>query len=206
MIRRVTAVLAVITAVFLVVVPPASAGGPTSVLIASPGKSRAAALYTTQSDYQDLDSYIGQYPRESDKDAPESLRGGPGTSAINVTWLIHDVHIWRVDRVYFDIPGGPWVESHMSTTGASPDLGQRGVVHRASSPKQLSALVDRLLADQATTLPGVVPAAAPVAPQAPEPSWHWASALLGLAGGVVVMVGIQLAFGLLPRRRTVASR
>lgn len=206
MLRRVTAVLAVITAVFLVVVPPASAGGPTSVLIASPSKGRAAALYATQSDYQDLENYLGGNPRERDKDAPESLHGGPGTSAFNVTWLLHDVRVWRVDRVFFDIPGGPWVETHMSVVDGSPDLGQPGVVHRASSPKQLSALLDRLLADQATTLPAVVPAAAPVSPPAPEPAWHWASALLGLAGGVVVMIGVQLAFGLLPRRRAVASQ
>lgn len=201
MLRRVTAVLAVITAVFLVVVPPASAGGPTSVLIASPEQGRAAALYARQSEYQALERYLGQNPQESDKDAPKSLHGGPGTSAINVTWLLHDIDVWRVDRVFLNTPGGPWVETHTSILDGSLDLGQPGVVHRASSPKELSALLDRLLAEQATASPAIVPAASPLAPPAPEPSWHWASALLGVAGGVVVMIGLQVVFGLLPRRR-----
>ena len=26
-----------------------------------------------------------------------------------MTWLIHDVAVWRVDRVYLGDEGGPWI-------------------------------------------------------------------------------------------------
>src|ERR671931_11148 len=72
----------------------------------------AAALYATDEAYGRLERLLVENP-SPDPAAPD-VHGGPGSDAINVTWLIHDVSVWRVDRVFTDAPGGPWIETIMS--------------------------------------------------------------------------------------------
>jgi hypothetical protein len=63
-------------------------------------------------------------------------------SEVTVTWLIHDVSIWRVDRVYPDSPGGPWLASQTSFSG---DIWSSPVQwHSASQGKALTGLLTRL--------------------------------------------------------------
>src|SRR5262245_30971387 len=76
--------------VMLLVAPlPASAGGPTSVILVSPGRQATASLYTTDEAYSRLENLLGSNPVK-DPAAPD-VTGGPGSDAINVTWLVHDV-------------------------------------------------------------------------------------------------------------------
>ncbi|MGH3991599.1 MAG: hypothetical protein ACRDSN_03940 [Pseudonocardiaceae bacterium] len=120
--------------------PAAMAGGPTSVLLVSPSSGSIAALYVTDDRYYQLQRALGEQPA-ADGGAPD-LHGGAGTTAINVTWLIHDVMVWRVDRVFVNVDGGPWVETRTSFDG--PVHAQPATVHRSSDPALLLALLDRL--------------------------------------------------------------
>jgi hypothetical protein len=191
---------AVAAALLVLAAPiPAMAGGPTSVLLASPTRGVAAALYMSDSAYGRLRDLLGENLSQ-DKDAPD-LRGGPGSDAINVTWMIHDVQVWRVDRVFVDAAGGPWIETVMTMDGASP-FETPAVVHRSSDPKELVSLLStmRLVGPDAVSNQGVLrevsPAAdsAPVAPTAAEPvpadvDWVWA--LAGAAAGAMLVVVLR---------------
>lgn len=87
----------------LLVGAPAQAGGPTSVLVTSPEDARATALYYSDDAYAALD--IALHAGDLQTDAP---RGG--SRFYNLTWLIHDVSIWRTDQVA--VSGeGVWVSS-----------------------------------------------------------------------------------------------
>jgi hypothetical protein len=186
--RRFTAVMVAIGTVLLIAAPPASAGGPTSVLLVSPTSEKTASLYTSDAAYDQLQRALGQNPT-ADSQAP-SMHGGPGTSAINVTWLIHDVQVWRVDRVFMDGPDGPWVETLSSYEGIQFD--QVGILHRAVDPQLLLGLLDKL------GLRGPRPVQVPVVNQLPaaqapaepaRPMWGWL--LVGVAAGVVLAVGLR---------------
>ena len=59
-----------------------------------------------------------------------------------MAWLIHDVSIWRVDRIYPDAPGGPWIASQTSYSG---DIWSSPVQwHTASQGTALTGLLTRL--------------------------------------------------------------
>ena len=86
---------------------PAAAGGPTSVLLSSPSLGRTASLYMTEAAYTELAEQVGAFTTDAGTEggASEHTVGDPVTA----TWLIHDVQVWRVDRIYPDAPGGPWI-------------------------------------------------------------------------------------------------
>ncbi|MGI8644742.1 MAG: hypothetical protein ACR2JD_00210 [Nocardioides sp.] len=53
----------------------------------------------------------------------------PGYDAgihLNVTWLAHDVSVWRSDRLVLDAPGGPWLvtQTPEGTTTAADKMWQ----------------------------------------------------------------------------------
>jgi len=83
-----------------------------------------------------------------------------------VTWLIHDVSIWRVDRIYPDPPGGPWIASQTSFSG---DIWSSPVQwHTASQGTALRGLLTRLglIGGSAASPPAdVAPSASPAAIQ-----------------------------------------
>jgi hypothetical protein len=197
---------AVAAAVLVLVTPlPASAGGPTSVILVSPGRQVTASLYTTDEAYSRLDRLVGPSPA-ADPAAPD-LRGGPGSDAINVTWLIHDVQVWRVDRIFTDAPGGPWIETNLMDvgTGGGVALDKPGVMHRPSDGKELVALLSalRLLGDsppgafQGAKAPAVADqpavdrqaAATPAEPRVAQLDWLWL--LVGGAAGMILAVGFR---------------
>jgi hypothetical protein len=186
-------------AVLVLVAPvPASAGGPTSVLLVSPGRHATASLYTTDEAYTRLETLLGQNPT-ADKAGPD-LHGGPGSDAINVTWLIHDVQIWRVDRIFTDAPQGPWIETVMLTEGGTA-FDKPGVRHRPSDGKELIALLSALRLLGESPPAAYDGAKAPVAQQQPAPAatvsqsappdrgWLWL--VLGIAAGAVLVIGFR---------------
>src|SRR5687767_3921375 len=100
--RRVRAALTALTVVVMsvLVAGPASAGGPTSVLLAEPATQTAASFYYTDADYEALADLVGvNKPVETAAaDAVGPIRDLGG--GVTMTWLIHDVAVWRVDRVF----------------------------------------------------------------------------------------------------------
>jgi hypothetical protein len=184
---------ALVVTIFLLAAPAAWAGGPTSVILVSPGTSRTAALYNSDTDYTALNRALGEEtPLQPDPGAPD-LHGGPGSAAINVTWLMHDVQVWRIDHVFLTADGGPWVETYSSYLG-DIQFDQSGIVHRPANPEALRSLLDRLLqvpTQTAAPLPASVNTPAPVE-TATATGLHWGSLLVGLAVGVVLVVVVQL--------------
>jgi hypothetical protein len=161
----------------------ARAGGPTSVLITQPGVS-AGALYYTDEAYDDLAALLPSVETRG-KDAPS------GGVDYNLTWLIHDVVIWRYDRVRVTRDGTAWV----STTFSSEDTaGWQQVVPSAKLVEILERVQERTIADSVSLLPDVEPASSPPASAAEADTpwfslagWRWVlpGVLLGLLVGAV---------------------
>ena len=112
----------------------ASAGGPTSVLLASPGNGRVAALYHTDAGYERLATAVDAYGASAGSTTrPGSVTNDLGNE-IRLTWLIHDMTIWRIDRVHITDEDGVWVETvvqtdvHSFPTRRSSDLDRKSVV------------------------------------------------------------------------------
>ncbi|MGA9748363.1 MAG: hypothetical protein WBQ50_12975, partial [Nocardioides sp.] len=114
---RRTVVPLLLTALVLLLWPaaPASAGGPTSVLISVPGEGRVAALSWSDSAYDRLAEAVGvgQVLPAAGHD-PDLGSQTP----ITLTWLIHDVTPWRLDRVYLH-EGATYVLTQESPGGGS---------------------------------------------------------------------------------------
>jgi hypothetical protein len=190
------------------------AGGPTSVLLVSPTTERAAALYTSDPAYGELETLL---------DASGEAVGEPPTGAgqyVTVTWLVHDVSIWRIDRVLLDPADGVRVVTSTGD-GTSTDLseglwpgesGRPGATwHRPADQAALAALFDRLglldpasadaPGDRAVVTAAELRAAATPPTPAPEPEargdgvWWWAGAG-ALAGGLGAVLGLRASAGL----------
>ena len=95
--RRLALLVATVTAVLLVApAPPASAGGPTSVLAVDYDGSRAAGALTGSQAYANLEKALDAYTTPTgDATPPASFMD----ARLRLTWLIHDVTPWRVDAV-----------------------------------------------------------------------------------------------------------
>ncbi|MDX2849954.1 hypothetical protein [Actinacidiphila glaucinigra] len=119
---------------------PAAAGGPTSVMLVAPGSGKAAGVYASSPDYRELEQSIGNEPKE---EAPKSLSDvmNDRHREVTLTWLVHDVSVWKVDFVYPDGPGGAWVHSRSATEKGLPE---QGVWRRAARTDELRALLGRL--------------------------------------------------------------
>lgn len=223
--RRCRAALVVLTIMLISVLfaGPASAGGPTSVLLVVPGTGRTASLYTGAADYEALAGLVGAFdsPGVAGTSDPSGTSHDVGTG-VTLTWLIHDVQVWRVDRVYLDAKGGPWIstQSDISVSGTIWDIPP--VWHTAASGKELAALLDRLgvspdpRGDGNAAVPGgstvgggtgtvIVPPAATAAAELKKPTIQRADAgtpiaaglgwgLAGLALGVALTVAAMRLF------------
>ena len=197
--RRTTArlTLLLLSVCGLLVAAPAAAGGPTSVLLSVPGESRTASLYHTDPDYQALSAMVGAHAsidagigaggssgRDRDIRAGEHQTG----EMVTFTWLIHDVQVWRVDRVYLGGDDGTWVATQeMTSDGSVWDA--KEVWHKADTG--LPALLDRLLptnggaGDQQASEPVVAPE--PLTPAAEAPAAAGAVAAEASATPAVVL-------------------
>ncbi|MGC9535382.1 hypothetical protein [Streptomyces sp. UG1] len=117
---------------------PASAGGPTSVLLVSPESTQTASLYRSDKEYEELDQLLGARGKGTRDKPPEANL----TTArqINVTWMVHDVMPWRLDRVY------PSHDEKDVWIHTAENLGNtaNGIWHRAEHPTRLRALLTKL--------------------------------------------------------------
>ncbi|WP_200301894.1 hypothetical protein [Streptomyces adelaidensis] len=151
--RQLTAMVgALLTALALLLLgaPPSAAGGPTSVLLASPTDQRTASLYGTQEEYGRLEqllaagSELGR-SREEPPEWGEEEIWEKVTDMVNVTWMVHDVTPWRVDRVYAGVPdsGDIWIHTTLDV-GEDTAASDSGVWHRAKQPEWLRNLLTGL--------------------------------------------------------------
>ncbi len=202
---RCTALIALLVPALLVA-PSAVAGGPTSVLLAQPESTETAALYGTDKEYGQLSRLLGPAKGEPEKPPGVDMATG-GSRQINVTWLLHDVTPWRVDRVHAATEKGEplWIHTSTRLTAGRLDL-SRGVWHRAERPDELRALLTRLgvmgksSADRGDAVPwpaeshggeeetAAVPVSSPASTASPasDASTGWWWALPGMIAGATL--------------------
>ncbi|MGW5055278.1 hypothetical protein [Actinokineospora sp. NPDC004072] len=166
---------------------PAAAGGPTSVLLAAPSEARVAALYHTDADYTALQSLLDD---GAEIEGASDFDSGP---YVTVTWLVHDVSVWRTDRILL-------AEGIVETTliMGAPE-GAEPVRRALRQPERLTEVLGRLGFTGEATPAGTQAVAAPVVPaaqQAPVPvepgtdaRWEWGigGLLLGALAAVLVV-------------------
>ncbi len=215
----------------------AAAGGPTSVLLVAQAENRTASLYTGNRDYDELARLVGAFGSVGGSTtAPENAGpGGPSGTihdsdpGITLTWLIHDVTVWRVDRVFLTAKNGPWIstQTNIGSTQTNADGTTREVPvtwhNAAANGKALTALLNRLGlgaggtaggSDPATQGADVLTATAAPAPvtstpnQAELPKQEDATGLPGpdgvIWGSVGLLVGVTLT--LASRRWTAGAQ
>ncbi|MGW0840357.1 hypothetical protein ACWD26_09355 [Streptomyces sp. NPDC002787] len=140
-------------ALLLLGAPPSAAGGPTSVLLASPTAQRTASLYGTQEEYGRLEKLLAPAGSELDRSREETPEWGMEDiwgegigDMVSVTWMMHDVSPWRLDRVYTAVPDtrDVWVHTTLTTGEEAMGAPGSGVWHRAKQPEQLRKLLSGL--------------------------------------------------------------
>ncbi len=203
MVRRTLALFVALLAVAALGAAPAHAGGPTSVLLSSP-PTVVAVGYEDQryADLQRLTEITGSRTAPSDG-SHESGR------FVRATWLIHDMSVWRVDIIYPDAPGGPWIATRASMDGSS--LPEKPTWHQATDPATLVKLLGsmKLLSGDSWGGPTTSGRQADATPAAEPPAdvtqaastsvftgWRWT--IPGFLLGAVLAV---IAIRLLPGRR-----
>lgn len=133
----VRALLPLLLAAIVVIVPsPASAGGPTSVLLVAPKLGKTAALYYSDPEYEELTSLLGGVhgmwtPPLRNAESHET------DDFVRVSWLAHDVYAWRVDQIYPTAPGGMRISTKLEPA-------EHPVWHRIAGDKVLLRLLDKL--------------------------------------------------------------
>jgi hypothetical protein len=199
--RRFAVLVGVCFAALWMGAAPAAAGGPTSVLLVAPGSGMTASLYFTQPEYERLSSLV-QSPANglTDRNSTQ-YDDGP---TVRLTWLIHDVGVWRVDEVFVEAGGEPWIATRMSPDGGS--LPAEPVWHRPADPRRLIQMLGTMkLLDKGAiplSIPEIqlpastdTPAAAPAAPSSPWVSlsgWRWVLPGL-LVGAGLAYVAVRLS-------------
>lgn len=119
------------------------AGGPTSVLMVDPESGRTAALHTTDDRYEQLVEAVGAYRSPTGATVrPAGVTDCIGCE-IRLTWLIHDMQIWRVDRVHLTPGDGIWLETVADESGGDV-LDRPAVWQRPSDPEALVGLLTAL--------------------------------------------------------------
>ncbi|MFD9221226.1 hypothetical protein ACFWDI_14710 [Streptomyces sp. NPDC060064] len=220
LLRRLAA-LATVLALTWIFAPSAVAGGPTSVLITSPESGETASLYYSDKEYTALLDLLGAEKVKGRKERPPSLDMAVGTRQVNVTWMVHDVAPWRVDRVYpGERPGLVWIHT------ATEPTPQQGYWHQARNPAELTRLFKKLGLmgkksggsgvamfppawgeEQGQDRGGSSEAAAPPQEERRQPAaaaagdgttdWWWA--ISGLAAGAVLALVLRPVASRLPR-------
>ena len=152
-VARLITVLVLVGASCLLAAGTGIAGGPTSALLVAPGYERAAAVYYSDPEYQQLETLLAQ-PAAATGSAADVPAAAPadGLGYITVTWLVHDVSIWRIDRIFLAQDGDHLIVTQLTdgsnATGIGMYPGQLGddtaVQHRAADPVALQSLLDKL--------------------------------------------------------------
>lgn len=141
MVRRALTLLATLLVVAASTTTPAAAGGPTSVLLSAP--PHVVAFGYDDPQYTKLRTLTQVV--EGREPGNQSHESGP---SVRATWLIHDTNVWRVDTIYPDAPGGPWIATSESRDG-SLDF-DKPVWHTGTDSLALVKLLS-----EAKLLPGV---------------------------------------------------
>jgi hypothetical protein len=185
--------------------PPASAGGPTSVLVVSPASEETASLYYDDKEYTQLERLLGNPVTGSRSKPPEADLAS--ARRFTVTWMVHDISPWRLDQI-FSMHEGREIWIH---TAANLPRSVNGSWHRAERSEELSALLKELgVMGRASDDPGFTDImSAPWATEkaeatAPEPAvtvraqapavddgtdWWWV--LPGATGGAVLALALR---------------
>lgn len=140
LLRRLVVILLVAVGAVGVLAPPALAGGPTSVLLVAPGTGRTASLSFEDSDYVRLQQLLDERGAAAPSDA--SAVAAP-SAGLTVTWLIHNVSIWRVDLLTF-LSDGAIVVTTRGGVGAEGEWDIAAVSSLVARPRELTALLTRL--------------------------------------------------------------
>ena len=214
--RALAVVLTAWVLVLLAPPGPASAGGPTSALLSAPGEGRTASLYFTDSAYDQLARLVDVGGSST---VDESGRDHVNWPSVTVTWLVHDVEPWRVDRIYLGGEDGPWIATQEVLGDSTPIWDSPVTWHQPTDGKELTRLLNSLgvgqigqAAEPATQVESGAPAAESVEPASAPPTttddtsgtsardraW-WG--LGGLAGGVVLAAGWARVRSARPRDR-----
>jgi hypothetical protein len=178
--------------------PSAYAGGPTSVLMVNPDRGETRAAYHTDSVYAALADAVGE--GQAGPDVPAAGVATGGGEEVRLTWLIHDVEIWRIDRI-FTTADGIWIETAVDMTGGSQMSGRPAHWHRPADEAALTAVLSEvgLLGDGAAAPADLPEPAAQAATATPVPVI--AAGLSGLVlGAAGALVAVQA------RRRTPAEQ
>lgn len=210
--RRLLTFGAVVAAVLLGATQ-ASAGGPTSVLIANPATENAAALYRSDADYSTLLDALEPAGEPTSTPAPGNI--GPGS--INITWLVHDVTVWRSDFVHVGSDGRVLVQTNASPAGGSISWKGTDEWRVAADPAAVLDVLERagVLSTSKSADHDAVDAAeaqekAPAGTDPREESaglltgWWWL--LPGAAAGIALGLGARPAAAELARRRELGPR
>jgi hypothetical protein len=136
---RAAGLAAVLLSTLTLSATPAAAGGPTSAFLSIPGAGSTASLYYTDPEYGELSDLVGITGPAPSEQGSGGHEAGPG---VTVTWLIHDVQVWRVDRIYLDAEGGPWIATQTSMD--EPIWESPVIWHRPTDGKRLADLLDGL--------------------------------------------------------------
>ena len=198
---RVGLILMGVLAAGLLAASPAAAGGPTSLLIVNPANARTSSAYTGDARYERLAGLVGidtgagvEQPAAGES-PPGGLETGFGNE-IRLTWLIHDMSVWRVDRIYLT-EDAAWINTSQGWEGEP----KREAWHRAAEPEKLrAALAETGVLRPASPRPTPEestspPAAGAVAASTGGPPAPLTGALFGLLG-----LGIGVAGTLLLRQ------
>lgn len=191
--RILSAAIALAAAFFVLNVPSAVAGGPTSVLLVNYETGRSAAVLNGSAAYAELQSILGDEKLPTSAKPPAGMRES-GNATVRMVWLIHDVNPWRVDHVY--VQGKDvWVETFLDVTGSDP-YARTPIWHQPTRGADLTEALTTLgvvgtgtsaggsasgvaeVANDAATDPAQVAASTTGAP------W-WLAAVLGAAGVVL---------------------
>jgi hypothetical protein len=172
------------------VAPPqlAHAGGPTSVLMSSPDQQRVGAAYYSDAAYSGLTAGVGE--GQTGPDAPPGGLATGGGEDVRLTWLIHDVQVWRIDRIHLTSANGVWIETVVDVSGEGRILEVSAHWHRPADEAALVAVLSEagLLGDSAVD--ATVPAPASVVPTL------LLAALAGLVlGAAGTLVGVRARSG-----------
>ena len=118
--RLLSFTLALVAGFFVLGVPSAVAGGPTSVLLANYETGRSAAALNGSAAYTELQSILGDESPPAESSTPPGVVKESG--AVRLVWLIHDVSPWRIDNVHV-VGADVWVETYVDTSGTDPYAG-----------------------------------------------------------------------------------
>ncbi|WP_353953247.1 hypothetical protein V6K52_07430 [Knoellia sp. S7-12] len=187
--RFLSLILALVAGLFVLGVPSAVAGGPTSVLLVNYESGRSAAALNGSTAYADLQSILGDENPPAGASRPAGVSESDNAT-VRMVWLIHDVSPWRIDNVYVQ-DKDVWVETYFDTSGTDPHAATP-VWHQPARGADLTKVLTTLgVVGAGSSANGAAASVGPVTqevadPTASEPAtagapW-WLAATLGAVG------------------------